>query len=47
MTRFVLTPSADRQLLVDQQSIDLAMTRDGTRIIYKGGARVDRTQLFV
>ena len=47
VTRFALTPPADRQLLVDPQSIDLALTRDGTRIVYKGGARVDRTQLFV
>ena len=47
VTRFALTPPADRQLLVDPQSIDLAITRDGTRIVYKGGARVDRTQLFV
>jgi serine/threonine-protein kinase len=47
VTRFALTPPADRQLLVDPQSRDLAITRDGTRIIYKGGARIDRTQLFV
>jgi len=47
VTRFALTPPAGRQLLVDPQSIDLAITRDGTRIVYKGGARVDRTQLFV
>jgi len=47
VTRFALTPPADRQLLVDPQSRDLSITRDGTRIIYKGGARSDRTQLFV
>src|SRR5215469_1339859 len=47
VTRFALTPPADRQLLVDPQSRDLSITRDGTRIIYKGGARIDRTQLFV
>ncbi len=47
VTRFALVPPADRQLLVDPQSRDLAITRDGTRIIYKGGARIDRTQLFV
>jgi serine/threonine-protein kinase len=34
-------------LLVDPQSRDLSITRDGTRIIYKGGPRIDRTQLFV
>ena len=38
---------ADSALLVDPQSRDLAITPDGTRVIYKGGARVDRTQLFV
>ena len=47
VTRFALTPPLDRQLLVDPQSRDLSITRDGTRIIYKGGARIDRTQLFV
>ena len=47
VTRFVLRPPADRQLLVDPQSRDLSITRDGTRIVYKGGSRIDRTQLFV
>ena len=47
VTRFVLTPPDDRQLLIDPQSRDLSITRDGTRIVYKGGARIDRTQLFV
>lgn len=47
VTRFALTLPADRQLLVDPQSRDLSITRDGTRIVYKGGARIDRTQLFV
>ncbi len=47
VTRFAVTPSADRQLLVDPQSRDLTITRDGTRLIYKGGSRIDRTQLFV
>jgi serine/threonine-protein kinase len=47
VTRFALTPPADRQLLVDPQSRDLSITRDGTRIIYKGGDRIDRTRLFV
>jgi serine/threonine-protein kinase len=47
VTRFVLTPPADRQLLVDPQSSDLSISRDGTRVVYKGGGRVDRTQLFV
>lgn len=47
VTRFALTPPAERQLLVDPQSSDLAITPDGSRVVYKGGARVDRTQLFV
>jgi serine/threonine-protein kinase len=47
VTRFAVRPPADRQLRVDPQSRDLSITRDGTRIIYKGGARIDRTQLFV
>jgi serine/threonine-protein kinase len=32
---------------VDSQSRDLAITPDGSHIIYKGGSRSDRTQLFV
>lgn len=47
VTRYALTPPSDRQLLVDPQSRDLSITRDGTRIVYKGGPRIDRTQLFV
>jgi serine/threonine protein kinase/Tol biopolymer transport system component len=47
VTRFALTPPAERQLLVDPQSSDLAITPDGSRVVYKGGGRVDRTQLFV
>jgi serine/threonine-protein kinase len=47
LTRFALTLPPDRQLLVDPQSRDLSITRDGTRIIYKGGSRIDRSQLFV
>jgi eukaryotic-like serine/threonine-protein kinase len=46
VTRFVLSTSPDQGLLVDPQSRDLAITPDGTRVVYKGGARVDRTQLF-
>ncbi len=47
VTRFALTLPADQQLLVDPQSRDLTITRDGTSIVYKGGSRIDRTQLFV
>jgi serine/threonine-protein kinase len=46
VTRFVLSTRADRTLLVDPQSRDLAISPDGSRVVYKGGARVDRTQLF-
>lgn len=46
VTRFVLSTRADQTLLVDPQSRDLAISPDGTRVVYKGGARVDRTQLF-
>jgi tRNA A-37 threonylcarbamoyl transferase component Bud32 len=45
-TRFVLSMPAAQTLLLDPQSRDLAITPDGTRVIYKGGARVDRTQLY-
>ena len=46
VTRFVLSTPAAQTLLVDPQSRDLAITPDGTRVVYKGGPRVDRTQLF-
>ena len=46
ITRFVLSTRADQTLLVDPQSRDLAISPDGTHVVYKGGARVDRTQLF-
>ncbi|MEO8076655.1 MAG: hypothetical protein ABI818_10025, partial [Acidobacteriota bacterium] len=45
-TRFVLSTPVDQTLLVDPQSRDLAIAPDGTRVVYKGGPRVDRTQLF-
>ena len=47
VTRFALSVSADNTLLLDPQSRDLAITPDGTRVIYKGGTRRDRTQLFL
>jgi serine/threonine-protein kinase len=46
VTRFALSLPVDRSLLIDPQSRDLALTADGTTVIYKGGARADRTQLF-
>ena len=47
VTRFALSVPADNTLLLDPQSRDLAITPDGTRVIYKGGTRRDRTQLFL
>ncbi len=46
LVRFVLAMPAEQTLLLDPQSRDLAITSDGMRVIYKGGGRVDRTQLF-
>jgi serine/threonine-protein kinase len=46
VTRFVLATRPDQTLFLDPQSSDLAITPDGTRVVYKGGSRVDRTQLF-
>jgi eukaryotic-like serine/threonine-protein kinase len=46
VTRFVLLLRPDQSLLVDPQSIDLAITPDGTRVVYKGGSRIGRNQLF-
>jgi eukaryotic-like serine/threonine-protein kinase len=46
VTRFVLSLRPDQTLLVDPQSIDLAITPDGTRVVYKGGSRVGHNQLF-
>jgi serine/threonine-protein kinase len=47
VTRFALATSGANALFVDPQSRDIAVTPDGTRIIYKGGSRGERTQLFV
>ena len=46
VTRFALSLPPDSNLLLDPQSRDLAITPDGTRVIYKGGDRPDRTRLF-
>ena len=37
----------DNTLLIDPQSRDLAISPDGTRVIYKGGTGRERTQLFL
>lgn len=47
VTRLALAVPLDSALLVDPQSRDLAITPDGTRVVYKGGRRLDRTQLFM
>ena len=46
VTRFALSLPHDSNLLLDPQSRDLTITPDGTRVIYKGGDRPDRTKLF-
>ena len=47
VTRFALSMSADSTLLLDPQSRDITITPDGKHVIYKGGTRLDQTQLFV
>ena len=47
VTRFSLAATGANALFVDPQSRDLAVTADGTQIIYKGGSRAENTQLFV
>jgi Protein kinase domain/WD40-like Beta Propeller Repeat len=45
--RFSLAATGAHALFVDPQSRDLAITPDGTHVIYKGGSRGEETQLFV
>jgi eukaryotic-like serine/threonine-protein kinase len=47
VSRFTLATSVGSALDVDPQSRDLTLTPDGRHIVYKGGNRNDRTQLFV
>jgi serine/threonine-protein kinase len=47
VTRFALSMPTERALILDPQSIDLGLAPDGSRVIYKGGPRADRSQLFV
>ena len=47
VTRFSLATTGQNALFVDPQSRDIAITADGTRIIYKGGSSGESTQLFV
>jgi eukaryotic-like serine/threonine-protein kinase len=46
VTRFALSPTGPAALSVDNQSIDLTITPDGTHIVYKG-AGTTGTRLFV
>ena len=46
VTRFALSSTGAAALSVDNQSIDLAITRDGTHIVYKGAGTAG-AQLFV
>ena len=47
VSRIVISTSADDALLVDPQSRDVAITPDGSQVIYKGGNRTEATRLFV
>ena len=47
VTRFALSTTAATALSVDAQSRDLAITPDGTHIVYKGGSGGYSTRLFV
>jgi serine/threonine-protein kinase len=44
--RFEITPTGPAALVIDAQSIDIAITGDGTRIVYKG-ATTSGPRLFV
>jgi serine/threonine-protein kinase len=47
VTRFVISPMGTATLAVDTQSRDLAITPDGTHVVYKSRAGVNDTQFFV
>jgi hypothetical protein len=46
VTRFSLSPTGAETLQIDAQSRDLAITPDGTSIVYKGGSGRTNTRLF-
>ena len=46
VTRFVLSPTGAAAVALDQVSIDLAITRDGRQIVYKGTG-TNGNQFFV
>ena len=47
VSRVVISTTADDELQVDPQSRDVAITPDGSRVIYKGGSRTEATRLFM
>ncbi|MEO5819815.1 MAG: protein kinase [Vicinamibacteraceae bacterium] len=47
VSRFTIETSPAEALDVDPQSIDVAITRNGSHIVYKGGRPADGTRLFV
>ena len=47
ITRFAITPTGPQTLQIDAQSHDLAITPNGSHVVYKGGASTVSTQLFV
>ena len=47
VTRFAIAPMGEAALAVDTQSRDLAITPDGTHVVYKGRAGLTDTQFFV
>jgi serine/threonine-protein kinase len=47
VTRLTIATTAENALLVDPQSRDLTITRDGSRVVYKGGSSAESTRLFV
>ena len=47
VTRFAIAPIGEAALAVDSQSRDLAITRDGRHVVYKGRAGLTDMQFFV
>ncbi len=47
VSRFTIATTPADDLDVDPQSIDVAITRSGSHIVYKGGRPADGTRLFV
>jgi len=47
VTRLTIPTTAGNGLFVDPQSRDVTITRDGSRVVYKGGGSAESAQLFV